>query len=299
MDIDFERDYVWKNTKALPSVFHAFDNNDMVKFLSDHGIETVVEKNGRVMLRSGKAKHLLDLLLKLSLENGVEIQNNAIVESVDSIDDGFNVLIEDGEYACKRVIVSTWGKSYPQVGATWFVYDIANKFSIEYIDPYPCLCGMETLQDMSPVTGNSVELRIQLLQWKKCVYDQEWSVLFTHWWISGPLVFDSTLRVWKSKDIQIKLLFDLGKTNKKLITFFGLDEKNPIVELDMKRIRPREEAKVMWGGVVMSSLKKFESKEVPGLYFVGEACDITGRTWGYNLQWARSSWYGVAQQIHI
>ena len=82
-----------------------------------------------------------------------------------------------------------------------------------------------------------------------------------------------------------------------MITFFNLDEKNTVVELDMKDVRSWKEAKVMWGGVSMDSLRKFESIKVPGLYFIGEACDVTGRTWWYNLQWARSSWYGVAKKL--
>ena len=34
-DIDFERDYVGQNLKSLPSVFHKFDNQDMIQFLSN------------------------------------------------------------------------------------------------------------------------------------------------------------------------------------------------------------------------------------------------------------------------
>ncbi|MBU0626139.1 NAD(P)/FAD-dependent oxidoreductase [Patescibacteria group bacterium] len=30
---------------------------------------------------------------------------------------------------------------------------------------------------------------------------------------------------------------------------------------------------------------------------MGESCDVTGRTGGYNLQWAWSSGYSVAKQI--
>ena len=69
MDIDFERNYVWHNIKSLPGVFHVFDNQDMIQFLNDNWIETVVEDNGRVILKSGKSKHLLELLLKLSNES--------------------------------------------------------------------------------------------------------------------------------------------------------------------------------------------------------------------------------------
>ena len=43
----------------------------MISFLDAHGIETVVEDNGRVLLKSGKSKQLLDMLVQESLACGV------------------------------------------------------------------------------------------------------------------------------------------------------------------------------------------------------------------------------------
>jgi len=57
----------------------------MIGFLQEHGIETVVEDNGRVILKSGKAKQLLDLLMKLSTENNVEIKNSIEIKDIASL----------------------------------------------------------------------------------------------------------------------------------------------------------------------------------------------------------------------
>jgi predicted Rossmann fold flavoprotein len=50
-------------------------------------------------------------------------------------------------------------------------------------------------------------------------------------------------------------------------------------------------AEVMRGGVVVDALdqKTLQAKAVPGLYFIGEAVDVTGELGGYNFQWAWSS----------
>jgi predicted flavoprotein YhiN len=47
------------------------------------------------------------------------------------------------------------------------------------------------------------------------------------------------------------------------------------------------------GGVDTKELNAdtLESKKVPGIYFVGEVCDVDGICGGYNLQWAWSSGY--------
>ncbi len=56
-------------------------------------------------------------------------------------------------------------------------------------------------------------------------------------------------------------------------------------------------AEVTRGGVDTAELssKTFEAKRVPGLYFVGEAIDVTGWLGGYNFQWAWSSGFCAGQ----
>ena len=58
-------------------------------------------------------------------------------------------------------------------------------------------------------------------------------------------------------------------------------------------------AEVTLGGVDTSGLssKTFESRSVPGLYFIGEVVDVTGHLGGFNFQWAWSS--GYAAGCHV
>ncbi len=58
-------------------------------------------------------------------------------------------------------------------------------------------------------------------------------------------------------------------------------------------------AEVTAGGVDTNALssKTMEAKAVPGLYFIGEAVDVTGWLGGYNFQWAWSSGWAAAQHI--
>ncbi|TWB44443.1 BaiN/RdsA family NAD(P)/FAD-dependent oxidoreductase [Nitrospirillum pindoramense] len=58
-------------------------------------------------------------------------------------------------------------------------------------------------------------------------------------------------------------------------------------------------AEVTVGGVDTNDLssKTMEAKAVPGLYFVGEAVDVTGWLGGYNFQWAWSSGWVAGQAL--
>jgi hypothetical protein len=70
------------------------------------------------------------------------------------------------------------------------------------------------------------------------------------------------------------------------------------------RVRPNgtegyRTAEVTLGGVDTSGLssKTFESRSVPGLYFIGEVVDVTGHLGGFNFQWAWSSGYAAGQHV--
>jgi predicted Rossmann fold flavoprotein len=58
-------------------------------------------------------------------------------------------------------------------------------------------------------------------------------------------------------------------------------------------------AEVTLGGVDTSGLssKTMETKSVSGLYFIGEAVDVTGWLGGYNFQWAWSSGWAAGQAV--
>ena len=60
-----------------------------------------------------------------------------------------------------------------------------------------------------------------------------------------------------------------------------------------------EKAEVTAGGIDTRELsaKTMESRNVPGLYFIGEAVDVTGHLGGFNFQWAWASGFCAGQAI--
>ncbi|SIO18389.1 hypothetical protein SAMN02745824_3260 [Parasphingorhabdus marina DSM 22363] len=58
-------------------------------------------------------------------------------------------------------------------------------------------------------------------------------------------------------------------------------------------------AEVTAGGISTAGLssKNMEARQMPGLYAIGEAVDVTGWLGGYNFQWAWASGYAAAQAL--
>ena len=62
-------------------------------------------------------------------------------------------------------------------------------------------------------------------------------------------------------------------------------------EIKVSQLDGFDKAEVTRGGVSVDEIfpKTMESKKCPGLYFIGEALDVTGMLGGYNLHWAWAS----------
>ncbi|MBC7943754.1 MAG: NAD(P)/FAD-dependent oxidoreductase [Burkholderiales bacterium] len=58
-------------------------------------------------------------------------------------------------------------------------------------------------------------------------------------------------------------------------------------------------AEVTLGGVDTDALSSttMESRKIPGLYFIGEVVDVTGRLGGFNFQWAWASGHAAGQVV--
>lgn len=93
--------------------------------------------------------------------------------------------------------------------------------------------------------------------------------------------------------IQLKIA-SLSKVDAKLVS-------NSIHKFKVKPAGDKgyDKAEVMRGGIATDELnpKTLESKKQEGLYFGGEAVDITGWLGGYNFQWAWAAGFAIAQDL--
>lgn len=301
-DINPLKDYFSDDLEFVKRTFEIFSNVDMIRFVEEKLMKTKVEDNLRVFLDWWRSKRFLQFLVELDSENGIEFKLWCDVENIEILDSDykFKIITSDWEFFTKRLIISTWWKSFPQIWASSFALDFARRLWLKLNDEFQALCGMETVEDLSLVTGNSIKARFVLREKNNIVYDKIGAVLFTHRWISWPVVFDSTLYIWNKNlsDFEIELIFEKSDLPMKIVRNLDLERKKYILKIYPKALRSWNEAKVMWWWISVTELKEnFECKSISDLYFIGEALDVTGRTWWFNLQWAWSSGYVCAKSF--
>lgn len=335
IDIEPERDYFGQNKKALLSMFKKFNNYDIISFFAENNIKIVEEDRGRLILESWDSRELLNLLLKKATENNTKIQCDSWVIDIMKVWDTFEVLTSNNErFFAWKVVVTSWWKSFSQVGTTWDGYAWAENFWHSVVHLHRWLCWLVSKKDLSEISGVSTDLKLEVISkisWKT-FYTEYWPLLFTHFWVSGPIIFNAAVAIWEyinslwldtfiesldfskipenekkdyidrsfiKENISLKLSFEnIDNIPKRVVKFFEITEENNEIFLELQDYRTWKEAKVTGGGIKIDELTNhLESKFIPWLYFAWEILDITGKTGGFNLQFSWTSWYVVGKKL--
>lgn len=285
-------DYVDDNPDFVIDAFKKFWTNHFLEFLNHEWIETKEENNGRILLKSGKVKEFHEKLLELIENKWIKITYNTEFLDIKKLDDSiFEIETSQWLYCTKNFIVATWWPSFPRLWASSIAINIAKKFNLEVTDFYPALVGFETEQDFSSLSWSSIIGNLSLIHGDEIIYKELWPILFTHRWISGPAVFNSSLFIRDKLDReQYKIKFSVSEKEitKRLLAFLWFKTnklKEYIVSSNIVNVRWLDEAKVCWWWVKTKNLNSnFECKDIPWLYFIWECVDVTWKTWWFNLQ---------------
>jgi predicted Rossmann fold flavoprotein len=194
------------NGKFLRYAFSRFFTEDLLAFFSDLGVDTVVERGGRVFPVSNDAQEVVEALtnwiLKLSVSlrtqskvDGIILEDEQVtgVRLASSSSDSVRYLSDPGSehnYSANRVIIATGGASYPGTGSTGDGYRMAKAMGHTIIPIRPALVPLETTGDTAPrlqgLSLRNVTARV-LVDGKKSA-EAFGEMLFTHFGLSGPII---------------------------------------------------------------------------------------------------------------
>ena len=115
-----------RNGHFLYRAFHHFFREDLVAFLKNYGVETKIERGGRIFPASDKAIDVVAAFSEYLTDHGVQVITHTRVTGIQvSNKQVTGVQTGKGNYPAAAVILATGGKTYPSTGSSGDGYTIA------------------------------------------------------------------------------------------------------------------------------------------------------------------------------
>ena len=312
--------FLSENPHFAKSALARYRPADFLALLAQHRIAWHEKTLGQLFC-DGSAAQVVAMLEAECAAAGVQIVTGYRVGEVRH--DGEYVV---GEHRAPVLVVATGGLSSPKIGATGLAFDLARQFGLLVVEPRPALVPLlwPGWEGLSGVAAECVA-RIGKRAFRE-------KMLFTHRGLSGPAILQISSYWHPGEAVELNLApgHDLAT---ELITrkqerisartalaaalpsrlAERLAASEPLAEWTDKecrklaeavhrfRVEPAgtegyEKAEVTAGGVDTAELSSatMEAKRQKGLFFIGEAVDVTGWLGGYNFQWAWASAHAAA-----
>ncbi|CAD0183589.1 flavoprotein [Ruegeria sp. THAF57] len=238
---------------------------------------------------------------------------------------------------CANLVLATGGKSIPKMGATGLAYDIARQFGLGITDTRAALVPFTFSDEkFKELSGVSLPARLSntrtsfdeaLLFTHRGLSGPSVLQLSSYWRegedISVNLIPDlalfDVLRDQRQAGGRKALTTELARhLPGRLVEFLSriipmqgnlADQSDAALSELVKALSDWQltpsgtegyrTAEVTLGGINTDDLssRTMEARDVPGLYAIGEAVDVTGWLGGYNFQWAWSSGHAAGTAI--
>lgn len=238
------------NGKFLYGAYERFTNEDLLQLLHDAGLETKVERGGRVFPASDSALDVRNTFMKLMKHYGVDVHLEEPVKKL-LVDDGVvtGVVTDRETYHADAVVIATGGKSYPATGSTGDGYILAAQVGHKITDIRPSLIPIVTeeswVKDLMGISLRNVELSV--VAKNKVQAKMFGEMMFTHFGITGPIVLSLSHTVGKlmrkknigtiGLDINLKPALSPETLDKRLQKDFDLYSKKQLIN-GMKDLLP-------------------------------------------------------------
>lgn len=324
------------NPHFCKSALARYTPQDFISLVEKHKIKYHEKKLGQLFC-NGSSKEIVDMLLKECKNAGAEILVNCKVSKINKTEkfivstnlgeftaDSF--VIATGGISIPKMGATDFGyKTAKQFGLrlteikpglvplTWNKKDLRT---------YRDLSGVSI---SSIVSYNKISFRENILFTHKGLSGPAILQISSYWEKRTPIIINLLPGIYiadeLSKNLSSRMILSnflsLHLPNRFAEKWCELNfQSKPINQLNDKeiayisgklhkwQITPSgtegfEKAEVTCGGVDTDELssKTMESKKVKGLYFIGEAVDVTGWLGGYNFQWAWASGYVAGQYV--
>jgi predicted Rossmann fold flavoprotein len=192
------------------NILAAFDETATVRWFESLGVALKREPTGKLFPVADSARAVLGALLRRCAELNVSLQTGRRVSALSPPTEGQPSFVithgggdgdDGGSLQCKRVIVSTGGRSLPRSGSDGGGWEIVAALGHTVTPTYAALVPLVLAPQMfhAELAGISQDVELSVFVvgggGGKRVVHRTGSLLWTHFGISGPVVMDAS-RHW-------------------------------------------------------------------------------------------------------
>jgi hypothetical protein len=148
------------NGRFLHGAFHRFFRDDLLAFLNRYGVETKVERGGRIFPLSDDAADVVKAFRRYLAEHGVTLRTSAPVKGI-AVRDGRveGVLAQEGLLSASAVILAAGGATWPATGSTGDGYRMAANLGHSVTKLRPALVPLVVIEVERAKSMQGVSLR--------------------------------------------------------------------------------------------------------------------------------------------
>lgn len=186
---------IYGNSKFMLSALSQFSNNDIVEFFEKRNIPLKEEEHGKIFPVSNKASDITDLFVN-TIKDDLHVNEEVIDVQQDG--DTFTVTTNKTTYITKGVLLACGGPTYPQLSGSQSGYQLAKGLQHTVTPTFSVCCPFHFKTPHSELMGTtleSVNLYMDIKKKKKLISTQ--NVLFTHYGITGPAIFEASYEIQK------------------------------------------------------------------------------------------------------
>jgi len=318
--------FISANPHFAKSALARYTPADFIRLVEKHRIPYHEKTLGQLFCDHA-AHEITDMLEAESKAASVKIFLDCDIREVHRTAE-FLVRTSGDEFSAPALVVATGGLSIPKMGANAFGYGLARQFGVRIRATKPGLVPLVLNAVDRKRYCDLAGVAAEVVAGAEGPTFLE-AMLITHRGLSGPAILQvssywrdgQSIRIDLAPDRDVTSPLRVGAKTRNLPTLNSvlqrilpnrlatrwLDFNAPSGwtdsslaaferEIHSWKVTPAgtegyEKAEVTVGGIDTDDLssKTMESRNVPGLYFVGEVVDVTGHLGGYNFQWAWSS----------
>ncbi|MEO6655514.1 MAG: NAD(P)/FAD-dependent oxidoreductase [Pyrinomonadaceae bacterium] len=325
--------FISQNPHFCKSALSRYRPQDFVELVKKHKIAYFEKKLGQLFCRES-SRSIVEMLMRECEDARAEIKTGCTVSKITKTD-LFRIETNHGLFEAKNLVIACGGLSFAKIGASDLGYRIARQFKLKIIETRPSLVALAfDGKNTSQLAGTSLDsivttgkqsFRENILFTHRGLSGPAILQISNYWKKGTPVSIDLM------PDSDAVELFNRGVGSRQnLGNFLGqflpqrfargfaesLFQNKSLAQLSKKEIgqiglalndwqvlfrdtEGYDRAEITLGGVSTSELSSqtMETKNVPGLYFIGEVVDVTGWLGGYNFQWAWSSGFAAGNAI--